>query len=66
MIDSDDDLDSLRALSPESVAKRLEVSHRTVKRMIRDGRLKAFWIGACVRIPISEIRRLLATAKVGE
>ncbi len=45
-------------LTVEEVAKRLKISKATVRRHIREGRLKAVKIGRVVRISSEEVREL--------
>ena len=61
-----DELDLDRPLAvPRSVtiaeaARELKVSERTVRNMIRDGRLKGMKAGKIVRVAADSLRRLLA------
>lgn len=61
-----DELDLDRPLAvPRSVtiaeaARELKVSERTVRNMIRDGRLKSMKSGKIVRVTADSMRRLLA------
>jgi excisionase family DNA binding protein len=58
------DVSSLKQMSPDAVsiaeaARRLSVSPRTVQRLISRKHLHAARLGRSVRVPISEIARLL-------
>lgn len=48
------------AITAAEAALRFCVSLRTVRRMIAAKRLRVFHLGRAVRIPVSEIARLLA------
>ncbi len=60
-------LSAKRLLSPQEFAQRLSVSRWTVYAMLRDGRIQSVKIGRLVRIPESEVERLIkaCTAKTG-
>ncbi|HWP91238.1 MAG TPA: helix-turn-helix domain-containing protein [Thermodesulfobacteriota bacterium] len=45
-------------LTVEEVAKRLKISKATVRRHIREGRLKAVKIGRVVRVSAEEVKEL--------
>lgn len=50
-------------LTMQEAADMLRVTERTVRRMIKDGRLEAAWLGArTVRIPKSSVLKLLTVA----
>ena len=51
--------DKLRALSLEDVAQRLDVHVSTVRRMLKDGRLKGVKLGRVIRVPVTELERVL-------
>jgi len=53
---------NVTALRPERAAKALDVSRRTIDRMIARGELAAIRIGKAVRIPLSELERLVSAA----
>ncbi len=46
--------------STDSVAELLGVSKRTIERRIADGSIRALKLGRVVRIPASELERLLS------
>ena len=46
-------------LSPKEFANRLSISRWTVYAWIQDGRIKSVKIGRLVRIPASEVERLV-------
>ncbi len=48
-----------RLLSPHEVAARLSISRWTVYKMIGDGRIHSIKIGRLVRIPDSEVLRIV-------
>lgn len=51
--------DKLRAFSVEEVAERLGLHHTTVRKMIKDGRLKAKKIGRKWIIPVAALEEFL-------
>lgn len=51
---------SCRSVSPARAAKALDVSRRTVDRMIARRELRAFHIGKSVRVPVSELERIVS------
>ena len=53
-------LDVMQLLSRQRVASLLDISIETVGRRIRSGDLKAIKLGRLVRVPRSEVLRLLA------
>ncbi|MGC8910267.1 MAG: helix-turn-helix domain-containing protein, partial [Fervidicoccaceae archaeon] len=58
---------SERLLRPKEVCKLLGVSYTTLRRWIKEGRVKAVQtIGGKYRIPESEVRRILSRAEVRE
>lgn len=50
----------LRAFSLAQVSDRVSLSTRTLTRLIATGEIRAFRIGKRLRIPASELERLLA------
>ena len=46
-------------LSPHELAERLSISRWTVYKMIGDGRIQSIKIGRLVRIPDSEVNRIV-------
>ncbi len=48
-----------RLLSPHELAERLSISRWTVYKMIGDGRIQSIKIGRLVRIPDSELLRIV-------
>ena len=46
----------------DEVAKKLEVSRRTVERAIRRGEIRSFKILGCRRVPAEEAERKIAEA----
>jgi len=46
-------------LSPHQLAERLSISRWTVYKMIGDGRIQSIKIGRLVRIPESEVLRIV-------
>jgi len=48
-----------RLLSPYEFAERLSISRWTVYKMIGDGRIQSIKIGRLVRIPDSEVNRIV-------
>ncbi len=52
-------LSTERLLSPHEVAERLSISRWTVYKMIGDGRIQSIKIGRLVRIPDSEVSRIV-------
>jgi excisionase family DNA binding protein len=48
-------------VTPNEFAAALKVSRRTIIRMIDSGRIRAFKVEKCVRIPRSELERFLAS-----
>jgi len=48
-----------RLLSPHELAERLSISRWTVYKMIGDGRIQSIKIGRLVRIPDSEVNRIV-------
>ncbi len=56
-----------RLLSPQEFSERLSISRWTVYAMLHDGRIQSVKIGRLVRIPESEVERLIkaCTAKTG-
>jgi len=48
-----------RLLSPHEFAERLSISRWTVYKMIGDGRIQSIKIGRLVRIPASEVLRIV-------
>ena len=53
-----------RLLYPKTVAEMLNVSVRTVYRMVKDGRLSAIRIGRLIRIPYGEVVRFAARNQI--
>jgi excisionase family DNA binding protein len=51
----------LRALTAAELAAALQVSVRTVRRMIARGEVRAIRFGRSVRVPVDEAKRLLGT-----
>lgn len=51
------------AASFETVARLLDVSASTVRRMVRAGRLEVITVGARPRIPLSALRALTSAAR---
>ncbi|MFD6815237.1 helix-turn-helix domain-containing protein [Enteractinococcus coprophilus] len=49
-------------MTPQEVADLLRVSHHTIARWRRDGRLRAFDMGRTVRIRKEDLRELLQAA----
>lgn len=49
-----------RAASVDEIARELKVAPITVRRAIRRGEIRAFKIGRLLRVPRSEIERILA------
>jgi excisionase family DNA binding protein len=63
------DVSSLKQTSPDAVsiaeaARRLSISPRTVQRLISHKHLYAARLGRSVRVPISEIARILTPPPV--
>jgi excisionase family DNA binding protein len=52
-----------RAMTVREVASHLNVCRQTVAAMIQRGDLRAIRLGRSVRIPTSELDRLLATGR---
>ncbi len=52
-------LSTERLLSPHEFAERLSISRWTVYKMIGDGRIQSIKIGRLVRIPESEVLRIV-------
>lgn len=52
----------MKAYTPEQVAEALQLSLRTVRRLIALGDIRAVKIGRAVRIPAGELTRLLGEA----
>ena len=52
-------MDGSPLLKIKDVARRLNVSTFTVARMIKDGRLQAVKIGSAVRVPVTEVERVI-------
>ena len=52
-------LSTERLLSPHEVAERLSISRWTVYKMLGDGRIQSIKIGRLVRIPDSEVSRIV-------
>lgn len=48
-----------KAISIQEAARRLGVSEQTIRRQIKDGHIRSFRVGWQVRIPESEIRRIM-------
>ncbi len=48
-----------RLLSPHELAERLSISRWTVYKMLGDGRIQSIKIGRLVRIPESEVLRIV-------
>ncbi len=48
-----------RLLSPHELAERLSISRWTVYKMLGDGRIQSVKIGRLVRIPESEVTRIV-------
>ena len=48
-----------RLLSPHELADRLSISRWTVYKMLGDGRIQSVKIGRLVRIPESEVTRIV-------
>ena len=48
-----------RLLSPNELADRLSISRWTVYKMLGDGRIQSVKIGRLVRIPESEVTRIV-------
>lgn len=42
-----------------TLASRFEVSEKTIRRMITEGRIKAFRIGGTIRIPHAELAKII-------
>ena len=55
-----------RFLTPAEVSERLQVSARTVQRLIQRGELKAFRVGRQVRIPELALKEMLDSGRLGE
>lgn len=53
-----------RYLSVKTVADRLDLSPRTVQRLISNGTLQAVKIGGAVRVSDDELQRLLAASRI--
>ena len=53
-----------KLLYPRTVAAMLNVSMRTVYRMVKDGRLSAIRIGRLIRIPYKEVKRFAARNQI--
>ena len=52
-------LSKAKFLSPHELAERLSISRWTVYKMIGDGRIQSIKIGRLVRIPDSEVLRIV-------
>lgn len=52
-------------LTTLEVSERLQVSPRTVQRLIQRGELKAFRVGRQVRIPELALREMLGARRLG-
>ncbi len=52
-------LSTERLLSPHEFAERLSISRWTVYKMMGDGRIQSIKIGRLVRIPESEVLRIV-------
>jgi len=52
-------LSTERLLSPHELAERLSISRWTVYKMLGDGRIQSIKIGRLVRIPESEVLRIV-------
>ncbi len=47
--------------SPAQFAPKINVTPRTVLNMINDGRIRAIRLGKTIRIPASELERILSS-----
>lgn len=54
-----------RFASLSEAAERYDVSERTIRRLIADGKLKALRIGGSIRIPLTELDRLDGANPIG-
>jgi excisionase family DNA binding protein len=48
-----------RAFTCDKVAKAADISVAMIRKLIRNGKIRAVKIGRCVRIPESELQRIL-------
>jgi excisionase family DNA binding protein len=48
----------------ETIAQRLDLSPRSVRRLIDSGKLQAVKIGGAVRVSDDELQRLLAVSRI--
>jgi len=48
-----------KLLSPKELAERLSISRWTIYKMLEDGRIQSVKIGRLVRIPDSEVLRIV-------
>lgn len=55
-----------RALSIQQFAEELQVCSETIRRMLRNGELKAFRIRRCWRIPAEQLDRLCGEQPANE
>ena len=55
-----------RVMTPHEAATALRVSRPTIYRLVAAGELRHVKLGAAIRIPSSEVERLLAFAGDGE
>ena len=53
-----------RLLTPQQVAERLQLSLRTVRRLIADGKLRVFRLGRAVRIAEADLEQFLDQARL--
>lgn len=57
-------LDQLHLLTVEQVAEKLGVSTRTIRRLIKQGRIVAHRVGRCIRVDGKSVTRFLESSKV--
>jgi excisionase family DNA binding protein len=47
------------AYSPAEAAAELSVHDRTIRNLIKRGKLRTFYVGRCVRIPTADIQQMV-------
>lgn len=51
-------------LSPKEAGKYMQVSHITIRRLIKNGFLQGFKIGKNIRVRLSDIEKYIETTKI--
>jgi excisionase family DNA binding protein len=51
-------------LTIEEVADRLRMHQRTIRRLIKSGKLRAHRIGGCIRINVEDLAAFIALTRV--